>query len=294
MHNHTDWNDFHFFLMVARQGSLNSAAKNLGVNHSTVFRRINALEKKLKVGLFERRKKGYTLTDAGRKILASVSQMEDQIHAIHRNLLGKDIQLSGNLKISTTDTLGYYWLPPYIPQFKKLYPDIRIEIIIKNRYTDLTKREADIVIPAVNRQPGHMVGRKLAPIYFNLYASNGYIDRHGRPKDIKDLKNHLFLLPNETLARLPANRWLRKYIPPDKIAASSDKLSSLYKLAKQGLGIAPLPHYVGKADEDMLQVMEMPKSCHHEIWILTHPDLRNSARIRAFMQYMYEEMEKEK
>ena len=289
MHNPADWNDFHYFLTVALQGSLNSAAKKLGVNHSTVFRRINSLEEKMGVRLFKRLKKGYVPTEAGEEVLEAAQRIEEHVHAIQRKLVGKDIRLSGNLKISTTDTLGYYWLPPYVRRFKAQYPDIVLDIDIRTRYTNLTKREADIVIPVVNKQPDYMVGRKLAPLRVNLYASADYIKQYGKPEHLTDFKDHQFLLPNEALAGLPANRWLRKYVPNSSISAVSDKLSGLYKLAQQGLGITPLPHYVGDSDNTMLKVMELPKSCHHDVWILTHPDLRQTARVRAFMQFMYHE-----
>lgn len=289
MHNKIDWNDVYYFLAVAIQGSLNSAAKELGVNHSTVFRRINSLESKIGVRLFQRMKKGYVLTEAGEEVLESAQKMEAHIHTIQRKLVGKDIQLRGNLKISTTDTLGYYWLPPYVRRFKLQYPDIVLDIDIRTRYTNLTKREADIVIPAVNRQPDYMVGRKLVPLRVNLYASANYIKQYGKPEHLTDFKAHWFLLPNEALAGLPANRWLRKYVPESAIAAVSDKLTGLYKLARQGMGIAPLPHYVGDPDHIMLPVMELPPSCHHDVWILTHPDLRQTARVKAFMQFMYHE-----
>lgn len=108
MHNSTDWNDFHYFFTVALQGSLNSAAKKLGVNHSTVFRQINSLEEKMGVRLFKRLKKGYVLTEAGEEVLESAQKIEEHVHAIQRKLVGKDIRLSGNLKISTTDTLVPY------------------------------------------------------------------------------------------------------------------------------------------------------------------------------------------
>jgi len=289
MQSHQDWNDFNFFLTVAMQGSLSKAAEKLGVNHSTVFRRINALEDKMGVRLFERLKKGYQLTQAGAEVLESAKSMEEHAHAIQRKLIGKDIQLSGTLKISTTDTIGYYWLPPYVRRFKSRYPDIIMDINIRTRYTDLAKREADIVIPAVNEQPDYMVGRKLVPLTVNLYASSEYTAQNGKPGNITELKNHLFLLPNEELADLPANLWLRKHLPQSAVTTVSDKLSCLYKLAEQGMGITPLPHYVGDPDPALEMVMELPKSCHHDIWILTHPDLRQTARVMAFMRFMYEE-----
>lgn len=292
MHNSTDWNDYQFFLKVALLGTLTAAADTLGVNHSTVFRRINALEKKMDVRLFERLKTGYVLTEAGEEILDRVQRIENEIHEIDRKLLGKDIRLSGSIKVSTTDTLGYYWLPPYIRKFKTEYPDIIIDVDIKTRFTDLSKREADIVIPTANEQPDYMVGRKLAPIIFRLYASESYIRRRGIPKNIDDLSSHSLLLPNEALAGLPIIKWLKKYISDKAIAASSDKLTGLYKMAQQGLGIVPLPHYVGDPDPILVKVMEVPQQFHRAVWILTHPDLRHTARIRAFMGFMKKEVKK--
>ncbi len=287
MHTKIDWNDYQYFLRVALLGSLKQAAEAMGVNHSTVFRRINSLEEKMDVRLFERLRTGYVLTEAGEEILGQVQRIEDRIHAIDRKLLGKDIRLSGTVKISTTDTLGYYWLPPYIRQFKQEYPRIVIDIDIKTRFTNLSKREADIVIPTVNEQPDYMVGRELSSIIVGLYASTEYVARYGKPKKVGDLSSHRMLLPNEALAGLPLINWLRRYVPSHTIAASSDKLTGLYKIAQQGLGIAPLPHYVGDPDPDLVKVMEVPKRFHRTIWILTHPDLRHTARIRAFMRFMY-------
>jgi DNA-binding transcriptional LysR family regulator len=289
MQNNIDWNDYLYFLKVAKSGSLKAAARNLGVNHSTVFRRINSLEEKLKVRLFERSRAGYVLTKAGEDIVERVRQVDDQMYSIQRSLVGKDITLSGDLKISTTDTIGFYWLPPFVKRFKERYPEIHIDLDIQTRYTNLTKREADIVIPAVNMQPDYMVGRKLSRIYFRLYASRPYVDTYGIPKRVEDFPEHYFLAPNEALASISASKWLRRHVPGKRVAASSDKLSTLYKFAQQDLGIAPLPHYICENDDNMVEIMELPDDCHREVWILTHPDLRNTARIRTFMQFMYQQ-----
>ncbi|NNK93923.1 MAG: LysR family transcriptional regulator [Desulfobacterales bacterium] len=287
-----DWNQFQYFLKVADRGNLNAAARELGVNHSTVFRRINSLENRLNVRLFDRTRKGCVLTEAGEEIFSTVQQIEDQMFDIQRKLLGKDIRLSGNLKISTTDTIGYYWLPPYIKVFKELYPEILIDLDIQIRFTNLTKREADIVIPAVNIQPDFMVGRKLAPIYFRLYASKPYVDKYGLPATFDDFPSHRFLFPNEALATLSASLWLKKNVPAHCVVAASDKLTTLFKFAQQDMGIAALPHYVGQSDGQMVEIMELPDDCHRNVWILTHPDLRNTARVKAFMQFIYQQVKR--
>lgn len=293
MQKHTDWNDFLYFLRVAESKSLKVAARELGVNHSTVFRRIKGLEGRLDVRLFDRIKNSYTLTKSGKEIFEKAQQIEERMDSIHRTLVGRDIRLSGSLKISTTDTIGYYWLPKYIKRFNSLFPDILIDLYIQTHFTDLSKREADIVIPAVNIQPDYMVGRKLAPIYFRLYASQNYINKFGVPKSVGEFLEHQFLLPNKMLSRLSANKWLRNHINENNIAATSDKLSTLYKFAQQDLGIAPLPHYVASNDASMVEIMELPDFCHRHVWILTHPDLINTARIKVFLQFMHKESKKD-
>ena len=135
----TDWNDYHYFLRVASCGSLKASARELGVNHSTVFRWLNELETKLNVRLFERFKTCYQLTHAGEEILEKVRRIEEQMFAIERVVQGRDAELSGTLKISTTDTLGFFWLMPFIEQFKELYPEITINSDINTRYTDMSR-----------------------------------------------------------------------------------------------------------------------------------------------------------
>ena len=288
MQDKIGWDSYLYFLKVAETGNLSSSARKLGVNHSTVFRRINNLEERLQVRLFERSRKGYALTEAGEEILSSVEMIEDQIFEIQRKLIGKDFRLSGNLKISTTDTIGYYWLPPYIKAFKELYPDILIDLDIQIRFTNLTKREADIVVPPVNMQPDFMVGRELTRIFFRLYASQRYVEKHGMPATAEEFSSHHFLVPNESLSTLSVSQWLNKHVPAHCVAAASDKLSTLFKFAQQDLGIAALPHYVGQSDENMVEILELPEDCHRNVWILTHPDLRNTARVKAFMQFMHQ------
>lgn len=279
-----NWDDYRIFIALAEAGSLLQAGKNLGVQHSTVLRRINSLEKRLDARLFERLKTGYILTASGEKMLETVQHLKDEIYHAERGVLGEDVKLSGTIKISTTDTIGYFWLPEKIAAFKKQYPDIILDIDITTRHTNLTRREADIAIPAINRQPDYMIGRELQPMFVKLYARADYKARNLKPEDYQ---NHQFLLPNDRLAGLPSNLFIRKFIGPEHVAATSDKLTGLYYLCINGLGIAPLPSYVADQNKDLKCVGELPDEIQkNAIWVLTHPDLRNTARIKAFMRFL--------
>ena len=279
-----NWDDYRIFIALAEAGSLLQAGKNLSVQHSTVLRRINALEQRLGVRLFERLRSGYTLTVSGEHVLATVQHLKEAITNAELQVLGEDVKLSGSIKISTSDTIGYFWLPPYIKAFKEKYPEISLDVNITTRHINLSKREADIAIPAINQRPDYMIGRELQKIVFKLYAHQSYQATKVQPDDYRV---HNFLLPNEAIGGIPVNHYIRKYIDAKQIAATSDKLSGLYQMCKQGLGIAALPSYVAEKDASLKCVGELPDSTQkNAIWLLTHPDLKNTARIKAFMEFM--------
>ena len=289
MHNRINWDDYFYFLRVARLGSLNAASKALGVNHSTVLRRVNGLEAKLEVRLFERLKSGYVLTESGKEIFSKLENIEDDFLSLERMVAGQDIRYEGTIRISTTDTLGQHWLPLYVKKFKERYPGILLDIEIRNSYTDLAKREADIVISAINRHPDYMIGKVLAPIEVGLYASENYVEEFGRPVSLDELENHKLLVFGGELKNLEVNQWLLSLVPKSAISLSCNMFTSLCSYALQGLGIAPLPTYVGDKHSNLIRVMEVPQKFFAKIWMLTHPDLRKTQRIRAFMQFMYNE-----
>lgn len=290
-----NWDDYRVFLALAEAGSLLKAGQNLQVSHTTVLRRLNALEERLKVRLFDRHKTGYVLTASGETILQSALHLKDEIDGFERQVLGQDIRLSGEIKISTTDTIGFFWLPPLIRKFKALYPEIVLNVDVDNRHKNLSKREADIVIPSMNRQPDYMVGRELRPIHIRLYGHRSYVETKGVNliASDKDYKKFYFILLNESLSHLPINQYILKRIEPKQVAVMASNFSALYHLCLQGLGLAALPYYVGEQAPDLCEVSEIPFSVHsNSIWILTHPDLKRSARIMAFMEFMREENKK--
>jgi DNA-binding transcriptional LysR family regulator len=223
-----------------------------------------------------------------------IQHLEDEILAVERKIKGKDIRYEGKIKISTTDTLGHFWLPPFVKQFKTRYPGILLDIDIRTGFTDLARRQADILICAYNDHPDYMIGKKLAPIAVELYASTAYINAWGRPESIKDLTSHRILVLNEALEGVEFNEWLKRLVPASAIAVSSNMLTGLYSYARQGLGIAPLPIYVGNQDPSLVSVMKIPRRFYHDTWMLTHPDLKNTQRIKAFMGFMYDQAKKAK
>jgi DNA-binding transcriptional LysR family regulator len=278
-----DWNDLRSFLAIARHGSLQGAAGTLGVNHSTVFRRLNALEARLGVRLFDRSPHGYALTVAGEHMLASAERVEDEILGLERRLLGGDVRLAGSLRVTTTDTLANGLLGPHLRAFQAAYPAIELELITGNAFFDLSRREADVALRP-SRHPGDaMVGRKLAAIAVALYGARGYLAERGRPRREAELAGHALITGDASLAHLPATRWLARHAPQGATVLRCNSWLSQCAAARAGLGLAALPCFLGDRAPELVRVLPPEPALAGELWLLTHPDLRRTARVRAFI-----------
>jgi len=284
MQNAGDWNDLRSFLAIAREGSLQGAARALGVNHSTVFRRLNALEARLGVRLFDRSPRGYGLTAAGEQMVRSAERVEDEILGLERRLLGGDVRLAGSLRVTTTDTLVHGVLGPHLRAFQAAYPGIELELITGNAFFDLSKREADVALRP-SRHPGDaMVGRRLAALAVALYAARDYLAARGRPASPDELADHALITGDVSLAHLPATRWLARHVPTAGSVLRCNSWLSQLAAARAGLGLAALPCFLGDRAPELVRVLPPDPALAGELWLLTHPDLRRTARVRAFME----------
>jgi DNA-binding transcriptional LysR family regulator len=283
MQDQSDWNDLRSFLAIARTGSLQGAARALGVNHSTVFRRLNALEARLGVRLFNRSARGYALTVAGEHMLASAELVENEIVGLERRLIGGDVRLSGVLRVTTTDTLMHGLLGRHLRAFQEAYPAIELELITGNALFDLSKREADVALRP-SRHPGDaMVGRRLAGIAVALYGARGYLAERGRPASSGGLAGHTLITGDASLGHLPATRWLAERSPAGAPSLRCNSWLSQLAAARAALGLAALPCFLADPEPALIRVLPPQPALAGELWLVTHPDLRRTARVRAFM-----------
>jgi DNA-binding transcriptional LysR family regulator len=289
-----DWNELRSFLAIARQRSLQGAARALGVNHSTMFRRLNALEARLGVRLFDRAPRGYVLTAAGEQMLASAERVEDEILGLERRLLGGDVRLAGTLRVTTTDTLMHGLLGPHLRTFQEAYPAIELELITGNAFFDLSKREADVALRP-SRQPGDaMVGRRLAAIAVALYGDRDYLAKRGRPARAAELAGHPLIMGDASLAHLSATRWLATHAPAAASVLRCNSWLSQCAAARAGLGLAALPCFLGDPTPELVRVLPPQPELAGELWLVTHPDLRRTARVRAFMEMLARGLRRER
>ena len=278
-----NWDDLRYFHAVAEAGSLNGACKSLGVNHSTVFRRINSLEAKLAVRLFERRDARYILTGSGESLLARTSQITSAIDEVDRFIVGGDQTLEGLIRITAPDGFAYYSLPPLIAEFTALYPGIHIQLLASSDDFNLSRLEADIALRSTSSPPEHLVGRKLYTMPWNLYGSPKFFSKSIGRFGLRQLANYPLIGPERALLRLNPMQWLEKHADKLNFSARANTFLGMAALAREGVGLALLPADVAVG---LQEVGALERQFESDIWLLTHPDLRGNARVRTCMQFL--------
>ena len=279
-HRPIDWDDFRFVLSLADSGSLNQAASALRVNRTTVLRRINAFERKHGVRLFERLPTGYTLTEAGNELLAAARGFESALVQIERKLAGQDLRAEGLVRVTTTDTLLASVLQAPLATFQRKHPGITLDVATSNEIANLSKRDADVAIRPVAEAPEFLVGRRIGAVAFAVYTASTADDTVGRR----------WLGPDETLASTSVARWMRTEMPSVRPAMRADSLVSLRELCAAGAGLAALPCYLGDSDARLRRVRPPIPAMTTALWVLTHPNLARTTRVRLLMDHLSTEL----
>lgn len=277
------WDDLRFVLAIARSGNLRAAAAALSVNHSTMFRRLNALEKALGSKLFERLASGYRPTDSGQRLLEAAERMETEALSLDRELTGRDTRLTGKLRVTASETLAYGVLTGEIARFRGLHPGILIELLVDNRVFDLSRREADIALRASHPTQGDLFGRKLADIRWGFYASKDYLAEHKAPRQLRDIDKHYVIGWGEPAQPTKAAAWLTGHVAMSSIGYRTSSLVNQFMAAQAGIGLALLPCYLGD-DSPLKRALPPLADLRTELWLITHRSLKDTARIRAFME----------
>jgi len=278
------WDDLRFVLAIARNGNLRAAASALGVNHSTMFRRLNAAEAAIGAKLFERLAAGYRPTDAGRRVIEAAERMETEALALDRELTGRDTRLTGTLRVTASETLAFGMLTGEIAVFRERHPGIVVELLVDNRVLDLSRREADIALRATRPAQGDLFGRKLADVRWCFYGAAARLKGGRAPASRRDLARHEIVRWAEATQPTKAAAWLAKNVPDAPVGYRTGSLVNQFMAAKAGLGLALLPCYLGDADAALARVGPPLTDLTTELWLVTHRSLKDTARIRAFME----------
>lgn len=280
-----DWSDIPFVLSVCEAGSLAGAARMMDVNHSTVFRRIEGVEQRLGVRLFERQSHGYVMTPAGELFYERAILLCEGMNQIELELGGKDLRLEGRLTITTTDSL-LHALTPAISRFQDAHPDVELRILADIRALDLSRRDADIALRPTLNPPEHWIGRKLSQIQCATYA---HVNHFGNIEDQPPEKLRWLLLDDD-LDQSPMSKITTMRKHNDAPITILSTVMGLYDAVRSGLGLAVLPCYLGDRDSDLKRVDEPDQNIVWDLWLLAHPDVRRSARVKAFFEFASDNM----
>jgi DNA-binding transcriptional LysR family regulator len=278
-----DWTDLQFVLAVATRGSVAAAARALGVNHTTVLRRVQAFERSHGVRLFDRLPSGYVMTAAGENLLAGARSVAEMVDNLERRIAGQDLRLEGELRVTTTDTLMSSIMPPILADFQRRHPAVQLDVSVATELANLRRREADVAIRVTTSPPDMLVGRRICAVGMAIYHASTDLRP---PADLSELLGEKWIDLADAFAETGVGRWMRANVHDDQVVLRTDDFIAMSRAAAAGIGLAALPVYLGDGMPDLQRAsgvisLEPPPS----LWILSHKDLRQTARVRAFSEF---------
>lgn len=288
-----NWDHLRFFLALAEQGTLSTAARSLDVSHTTVLRRVAAFESELGTQLFDRTSGGFVLTQAGERLFREAARTRTLLDSIAEEIAGADAELAGSVVITATDTISYFIMPRLIEALAEHCPGVDITLLTSNQLNNIHERDADIAIRACREPPVDVIGRRIGELPFLACASRAYMARHALDRFPPDPADHAFIVLNDHYAASPFHRWFeqriaagaRRYVVSNFLVAAA--------MCRQGLGIAALPCTVPGSDPSVVPLATDEPIPSNELWILSPKRLRDTERVRVVRQYLYESLRDE-
>jgi DNA-binding transcriptional LysR family regulator len=279
MNSPLSWDEFRLVKAIADSRSLVGAAELLGLNHSTVFRRLGAIETTLGAQLFERSRAGYEPTPAGEEMVTLATTMSESIIEFERHVAGRDVKPTGELRITTVDSVAVYLLGPILARFRSLYPGVHLDVILAAQNLNLSRRDADVAIRATNEPPETLIGRRIGPIRWAAYGSIPLADEIGE----RVFTDGSWMGFGDNFSAHTGKRWMERTIGQKRQVWRVNSVLSMAEAVAAGGGAGLLPCFVGDHREDLKRIGAPLPELDIDLWILTHPDLRQAARVRAFM-----------
>lgn len=270
-----NWDDLRFFLALAREGTVSGAGRALAVKHTTVARRITALEEQLGSRLFDRLPGGYAMTQVAENLYPHALSMEELVQAADREVFGMDTQLSGTLKLTASYDVFTRLITPKLHQFTDQYPGIDIELLSSTTLADLASRQADIALRLTPKPPEYLVGREVLPLRHGIYASSRYLKN-------KRITEKLILWEHDR--DMP--EWVVDHFPNARVVARTTEIMTMVDAVKNHMGFARMPCYVADAEPSLRRLDVALTPSTWGVWVLSHVDLRSTARVRVCREFL--------
>jgi DNA-binding transcriptional LysR family regulator len=279
-----EWSDLRFFLEVARTGTLAAAARKLGVDNTTVGRRLSALERDLGAKLFSRTPDGLALTAAGEAMRTAGVEMEQSVLRGEQRALGADRNLSGLVRIATTEMLGEVVAVPALRSLHERHPQIRMELLTGSQRLDIARREADVALRFVRPEGGDLVARRVGTVAFAVYGSKKYLAARGRPDRASGFAGHDVVTYEAGIRHWRLGQLAGEPVRDVRVVLRSNSTQMLLHAVRQGLGVGPLPCLFARSDRSLERVPAGAPADLDDVWLVVHADLQRTARVRAVIE----------
>jgi len=288
-----NWDDLRIFTEVARTRSLSAAARKLGVNHTTIARRVQALEGALKTRLFEKTPTGYLTTPAGTRLVDLAEQMEAISMSATELVAEQDTVLTGTVRVGVPEGFGTQFLGTRADQFYLRNPGIDLEIVAGTQFLSISKREADLAITLSRPRVGRLVARKLTDYTLRLYGSQTYLEQRPEIKHVDDLKDHTLIGYIDDLIYAPQLRYLDEILPKARVKLRSSSINAQLAAVESGLGLCVLPSFMAAAKKNLHAVLPREIEIARTFWLSMHQDLRHVRRVAAVWDWLVDIVAKE-
>jgi DNA-binding transcriptional LysR family regulator len=277
-----DWDDLRHLIAVSRQGSTLAAARTLGVNQSTVHRRLTELERGIGLTLMKRHPSGYRLSELGEVLIDHVLAVETAVETLEHKVRTLKLELKGVVRLTCPEpTVPRIVATGLLDRFHERYPDLQVEFVTSDRYLDLSKGEADVAFRSGEPVDESLVGRKICDSVWAIYASKSYVQQNGRPASIADLAHHALIGFDGIMKNHRVASWLPAAVPNARIVSRNNSMLGTLSAVKAGVGVAPLPTTLGDAEDVLIQVLPPVEGLTRSWYLLTPADLRKTPRIAA-------------
>ena len=286
-----DWNDLRAFLAVARSGRLTVAAVRLGVDHTTLSRRIAALEHALKARLFDRSPSGYDATEQGLRLMPLAEEMERLALRAQESVGGSAASVSGTVRIGAPEGFGSYFLAPRIAGLKQRYPQLTPQLVAASAVFSLSKRDADVVVSVARPPAGRVAVSRLIDYDLALYAAPSYLAGSAPIASGADLCRHRFVSYIGDLLHFPELDFLQHVAPECATSVESSNLVAQLRATLAGAGLCVLPAFLAKEEKELVRVLPDEISLTRSLWLIVHQDLAELARIKAVVRFIRDEVE---
>lgn len=283
-----NWDDFRIFLAVQRAGGLVGAARRLGLDHTTVARRLTSLETRLGAQLVERSPRGARLTETGRALLERAERMEAEALAAGAEVGAIRADVSGSVRLATPEAFGAWLVAPNVHRLHRAHPTLQVELVPEARRVSLTKREADLAVTLARPPQGRLVARKLADYRLGLYAARSYLEAEGPVADLRELPSRPLVWYIDELIDVPELRFFDEVAAGARTVFRSSSIAAQQAAVASGLGFGLLHVFAAGQDPRLVRVLPEQVDVERSYWLVMHPEERTLPRIRVVADFLQE------